>query len=154
MKEFLNQLPADTVVVLHACCHNPTGADMTNDQWKEVVSICATKNLIPFLDMAYQGFADGIYEDGIAVRLFAESGLSFFISSSFSKSFSLYGERVGALTIVTQSADESKRVASQVKKVIRTNYSYTWWRYRIFSFKFDRTQSNVGRRISRNARQN
>ena len=123
MKEFLNQLPADTVVVLHACCHNPTGADMTNDQWKEVVSICATKNLIPFLDMAYQGFADGIYEDGIAVRLFAESGLSFFISSSFSKSFSLYGERVGALTIVTQSADESKRVASQVKKVIRTNYS-------------------------------
>ena len=123
MKEFLNQLPADTVVVLHACCHNPTGADMTNEQWKEVVNICTTKNLIPFLDMAYQGFADGIYEDGIAVRLFAESGLSFFISSSFSKSFSLYGERVGALTIVTQNADESKRVASQVKKVIRTNYS-------------------------------
>jgi aromatic-amino-acid transaminase len=73
--------------------------------------------------MAYQGFAEGIYEDGIAVRLFAQSGLSFFISSSFSKSFSLYGERVGALTIVTQSADESQRVASQVKKVIRTNYS-------------------------------
>ncbi len=123
MKEFLNQLAADSVVVLHACCHNPTGADMSNEQWQEVVEICKQKNLIPFLDMAYQGFADGIYEDGIAVRLFAQSGLSFFISSSFSKSFSLYGERVGALTIVTQSADESQRVASQVKKVIRTNYS-------------------------------
>jgi len=123
MKEFLNQLAADSVVVLHACCHYPTGADMSNEQWQEVVEICKQKNLIPFLDMAYQGFADGIYEDGIAVRLFAQSGLSFFISSSFSKSFSLYGERVGALTIVTQSADESQRVASQVKKVIRTNYS-------------------------------
>jgi len=123
MKEFLNQLAADSVVVLHACCHNPTGADMSNEQWQEVVEICKQKNLIPFLDMAYQGFAEGIYEDGIAVRLFAQSGLSFFISSSFSKSFSLYGERVGALTVVTQSADESQRVASQVKKVIRTNYS-------------------------------
>lgn len=123
MMEFLNQLAVDSVVVLHACCHNPTGADMSNEQWQEVVEICKQKNLIPFLDMAYQGFAEGIYEDGIAVRLFAQSGLSFFISSSFSKSFSLYGERVGALTIVTQSADESQRVASQVKKVIRTNYS-------------------------------
>jgi aromatic-amino-acid transaminase len=123
LQAFLQTLPEDSVVVLHACCHNPTGADMSNAQWQEIVKICQSKNLIPFLDMAYQGFADGIYEDGIAVRLFAESGLSFFISSSFSKSFSLYGERVGALTIVTQNADESQRIASQVKRVIRTNYS-------------------------------
>jgi aromatic-amino-acid transaminase len=123
MKEFLLLMPTDSVIVLHACCHNPTGADMSTEQWQEVVKICQSKNLIPFLDMAYQGFADGIFEDGIAVRLFAQSGMSFFISSSFSKSFSLYGERVGALTVVTQNADESARVASQVKRVIRTNYS-------------------------------
>jgi aromatic-amino-acid transaminase len=123
MKEFLLTMPVDSVIVLHACCHNPTGADMTTEQWQEIVQICQSKNLIPFLDMAYQGFADGIFEDGIAVRLFAQSGMSFFISSSFSKSFSLYGERVGALTVVTQNADESARVASQVKRVIRTNYS-------------------------------
>lgn len=123
LKDFLQKLPADSIVVLHACCHNPTGADLTTPQWQEILQICITHHLIPFLDMAYQGFADGIYEDGIAVRLFADSGLSFFISSSFSKSFSLYGERVGALTVVTQNAQESERVASQVKRVIRTNYS-------------------------------
>jgi aromatic-amino-acid transaminase len=123
MKAFLNTLPADSVIVLHACCHNPTGADLSSEEWQEIVQICQSKDLIPFLDMAYQGFADGIFEDGAAIRLFCQSGLSFFISSSFSKSFSLYGERVGALTIVTQSADESQRVASQVKRVIRTNYS-------------------------------
>jgi aromatic-amino-acid transaminase len=123
MQTFLKTLPADSVIVLHACCHNPTGADMSADQWQTVVQICQEHNLIPFLDMAYQGFAEGIYEDGLAVRLFAQSGMSFFISSSFSKSFSLYGERVGALTIVTQSAGESANVASQVKRVIRTNYS-------------------------------
>ena len=123
MQTFLKTLPADSVIVLHACCHNPTGADMSADQWQTVVQICQEHNLIPFLDMAYQGFAEGIYEDGLAVRLFAQSGMSFFISSSFSKSFSLYGERVGALTIVTQNAGESANVASQVKRVIRTNYS-------------------------------
>jgi aromatic-amino-acid transaminase len=123
MTAFLNSQPADTVIVLHACCHNPTGADLNPEQWATIVDICRNKELIPFLDMAYQGFADGIYEDGLAVRLFADSGMSFFISSSFSKSFSLYGERVGALTIVTQNADETQRVVSQVKRVIRTNYS-------------------------------
>ncbi len=123
MTAFLNTQPADTVIVLHACCHNPTGADLNPEQWATIVDICRNKGLIPFLDMAYQGFADGIYEDGLAVRLFADSGMSFFISSSFSKSFSLYGERVGALTIVTQNADETQRVVSQVKRVIRTNYS-------------------------------
>ncbi len=119
----LNSMAADSVVLLHACCHNPTGADLTNDQWKQIVEVCRNKQLIPFLDMAYQGFADGIDADGISVRLFADSGLSFFVSSSFSKSFSLYGERVGALSIVTENKDESARVLSQIKRVIRTNYS-------------------------------
>jgi aromatic-amino-acid transaminase len=123
MKAFLNTLPENSVIVLHACCHNPTGADITPAQWSEVVELCQQKKLIPFLDMAYQGFADGIVEDGAAVELFAKSGMSFFISSSFSKSFSLYGERVGALTIITESKDETQRVISQVKRVIRTNYS-------------------------------
>ena len=123
MKAALAAMPAKSVVVLHACCHNPTGADLTADQWKEVVAAVKEKNLVAFIDMAYQGFADGIKQDAVALDLFAASGLQFFVSSSFSKSFSLYGERVGALTIVTASKDESARVLSQVKRVIRTNYS-------------------------------
>jgi aromatic-amino-acid transaminase len=123
MVKSLESFPKHTTILLHACCHNPTGADITEAQWRQVIDICKEKELIPFLDMAYQGFATGIEQDGIAVRLFAESGLSFFISSSFSKSFSLYGERVGALSIVTQSKEESARVLSQLKRVIRTNYS-------------------------------
>lgn len=123
MLEGLNCLPARSVVVLHACCHNPTGVDLTSNQWEQIVSTCQERNLIAFLDIAYQGFAEGIAPDGIAVRLFADSGLSFFTSSSFSKSFSLYGERVGALTIVTESKEEASRVLSQAKRVIRTNYS-------------------------------
>ena len=123
MLEDLNALPAGSIVVLHACCHNPTGVDLTAADWQNVLDLVKAKGLIPFLDMAYQGFGDGIDEDAAAVRLFAESGLSFFVSSSFSKSFSLYGERVGALSIITQSRDESARVLSQVKRVIRTNYS-------------------------------
>ena len=123
MLEDLNALPTGSVVVLHACCHNPTGVDLTAADWQNVLDVVKAKGLIPFLDMAYQGFGDGIDEDAAAVRLFAESGLSFFVSSSFSKSFSLYGERVGALSVITQSKDESARVLSQVKRVIRTNYS-------------------------------
>ena len=123
MLEDLNALPAGSIVVLHACCHNPTGVDLTPADWQNVLDVVKAKGLIPFLDMAYQGFGDGIDEDAAAVRLFAESGLSFFVSSSFSKSFSLYGERVGALSIITESKDESARVLSQVKRVIRTNYS-------------------------------
>ncbi|MDE2600692.1 MAG: aspartate/tyrosine/aromatic aminotransferase [Rhodocyclaceae bacterium] len=123
MKACLNSLAANSIVLLHACCHNPTGADLTAAQWKEIVSIVKSKALVPFLDMAYQGFAEGIEEDAIAVKLFAESGLPFLIASSFSKSFSLYGERVGSLTIVTTSKDESARVLSQVKRTVRTNYS-------------------------------
>jgi aromatic-amino-acid transaminase len=123
MKAALAAMPAKSIVVLHACCHNPTGADLTAAQWQEVVAAVKEKNLVAFIDMAYQGFADGIKQDAVALDLFAASGLQFFVSSSFSKSFSLYGERVGALTVVTAGKDESARVLSQVKRVIRTNYS-------------------------------
>jgi aromatic-amino-acid transaminase len=123
MKSALATMPAKSIVVLHACCHNPTGADLTAAQWAEVVAAIKERNLVAFIDMAYQGFADSIKEDAAALDLFSASGLQFFVSSSFSKSFSLYGERVGALTIVTASKDESARVLSQVKRVIRTNYS-------------------------------
>ena len=119
----LDALPAGSIVVLHACCHNPTGVDLSLADWVQVLDTVRARGLVPFLDIAYQGFGDGIEEDAAAVRLFAESGLSFLVSSSFSKSFSLYGERVGALSIVTQSRDESVRVLSQLKRVIRTNYS-------------------------------
>ncbi len=119
----LNSYPAGTIIVLHACCHNPTGVDLTVDQWKKVAEVVQARSLVPFLDMAYQGFADGIDADAAAVRLFAETGINVFVSSSFSKSFSLYGERVGALTITTTSKDETTRVLSQLKRVIRTNYS-------------------------------
>ncbi|MBD1550381.1 amino acid aminotransferase [Pseudomonas typographi] len=123
MLEDLLALPAGSVVVLHACCHNPTGVDLGTDDWQNVLQVVREKQHIPFLDIAYQGFGDGIYEDAAAVRLFAESGLEFFVSSSFSKSFSLYGERVGALSIVTASKGDAGRVLSQIKRVIRTNYS-------------------------------
>jgi len=109
--------------VLHACCHNPTGVDLTPEDWQAVLEIVREREHVPFLDIAYQGFGDGIEEDAAAVRLFAQSGLTFFVSSSFSKSFSLYGERVGALSIVVGDQEEGSRVLSQVKRVIRTNYS-------------------------------
>jgi aromatic-amino-acid transaminase len=119
----LKALPERSVVVLHACCHNPTGVDLQPADWQAVLDVVKARNLVPFLDIAYQGFGDGIEEDAQAVRLFADSGLTFLVSSSFSKSFSLYGERVGALTLVSESHEESARVLSQVKRVIRTNYS-------------------------------
>jgi aromatic-amino-acid transaminase len=119
----LRAAPAGTIVALHACCHNPTGVDMNLEQWREVAKICKAQGLVPMMDIAYQGFAEGVDADAAAVRLFADEGLSFFVASSFSKSFSLYGERVGALTIVTGSSDEAARVLSQLKRVIRTNYS-------------------------------
>ncbi|MCX7169208.1 MAG: aspartate/tyrosine/aromatic aminotransferase, partial [Proteobacteria bacterium] len=123
MKAKLAALPAGSIVVLHACCHNPTGADLSEAQWREVVETVRKAGLVAYIDMAYQGFADGIEADALAVRLFADSGLSFLVSSSFSKSFSLYGERVGALSLITASKDESARVLSQVKRIVRTNYS-------------------------------
>jgi aromatic-amino-acid transaminase len=119
----LAKLPRGAVVVLHACCHNPTGVDLGTDEWKRVIDSVREHGLVPFLDIAYQGFGDGIEADAIAVRLFAEARVPFFVASSFSKSFSLYGERVGALSIVTDSHDEAMRVQSQLKRVIRTNYS-------------------------------
>ena len=112
-----------TIVVLHACCHNPTGYDLTAAQWDDVVAAVKARQLVPYLDMAYQGFGDGIAEDGVAVGKFVAAGVGFLIATSFSKSFSLYGERVGALSVVCDSADECARVLSQLKIAIRTNYS-------------------------------
>jgi aromatic-amino-acid transaminase len=123
MKAALQAAPAGTVVVLHACCHNPTGYDLTPEQWDEVVALVRACDLVPFLDMAYQGFGAGLAEDGAAVARFIASGMDFFVSTSFSKSFSLYGERVGALSVVCGSAEEAARVLSQLKIAIRTNYS-------------------------------
>lgn len=123
MVKSLQALPAGAIVVLHACCHNPTGVDLDAGQWQQVIDIVKTRELVPILDMAYQGFADGLAEDGAVVRQFAERCAPLLIASSFSKSFSLYGERIGALTIVALSKDEAARVLSQLKRVIRTNYS-------------------------------
>ena len=123
MLHCLSTMPSGSIVLLHACCHNPTGADLTEEQWTQVISVVTERGLIPFLDMAYQGFGDGIEADGKVVRRFAEAGGALFVSNSFSKSFSLYGERVGALSIAASSADEAARIMSQLKRVIRTNYS-------------------------------
>lgn len=123
MLESLKGLKKDTVVILHACCHNPTGVDLTQEQWAQVVDVCRDKGLIPFLDIAYQGFGAGLNEDAGSIRQFADSGIPFFVSNSFSKSFSLYGERIGALTVVCESEEEAKRVNSKLKSVIRANYS-------------------------------
>ena len=123
MLSALNAAPAGTVVVLHACCHNPTGYDLTPAQWAQVVETVKAKQLVAFLDMAYQGFGEGIAEDGAVIQQFLAAGLDFFVSTSFSKSFSLYGERVGALSVVCASAEETVKVLSQLKIVIRTNYS-------------------------------
>ena len=119
----LQSASAGTVVVLHACCHNPTGYDLSTEQWREVIAVIESSRLVPFLDLAYQGFGDGIEEDGSVVGMFLQTGLDFFVASSFSKSFSLYGERVGALSVVCRSEEEAGRVLSQLKRVIRTNYS-------------------------------
>ena len=112
-----------SIAVLHACCHNPTGYDISAAQWDQVVAMCKSRGLLPFLDMAYQGFGYGLAEDGAAVQKFTAAGLSFFVASSFSKSFSLYGERVGALSVLCDNQDEAARVLSQLRVVIRTNYS-------------------------------
>ena len=119
----LNAAAAGTIVVLHACCHNPTGYDLTPAQWDQVVAAVKARKLVAFLDMAYQGFGQGIAEDGLAVQKFVDSGGDFLVSTSFSKSLSLYGERVGALSVLCQDKDEAARVLSQLKIVIRTNYS-------------------------------
>ncbi|KLI98271.1 amino acid aminotransferase [Luteimonas sp. FCS-9] len=120
----LRKLEAGTVVLLHACCHNPTGADLTADQWRQVIEVLGERGLFPFVDMAYQGFDQGIAQDAAAVRLLAASGIAeFVVASSYSKSFSLYGERVGALTVVSANAEQSRAVQSQIKRIVRANYS-------------------------------
>ncbi|MEO8754104.1 MAG: amino acid aminotransferase [Casimicrobiaceae bacterium] len=119
----LGDLPAGAIAVLHACCHNPTGADPTPEQWARILEVVRARGVVPFLDTAYQGFADGIEADGAVVRDFAATPGPLLISNSFSKSFSLYGERVGALTIVAADRDEATRVLSQLKRIIRSNYS-------------------------------
>jgi aromatic-amino-acid transaminase len=123
MLRSLGQIPSGHVVLLHACCHNPTGVDPTSAQWDEVLRVVRARGLVPFLDIAYQGFAEGLEPDGEIVRRFAATPGPLFVASSFSKSFSLYGERVGALTVVTADKDEASRVLSQVKRLIRANYS-------------------------------
>lgn len=123
MTAALGKASAGTIVVLHACCHNPTGVDLDAGQWAQVLEIVKARGLVPFLDIAYQGFADGVDADGAVVRRFADACSPVFVASSFSKSFSLYGERVGALSVATASSEEAARVLSQLKRVVRTNYS-------------------------------
>jgi aromatic-amino-acid transaminase len=123
MKRTLESLPAGDIVLLHACCHNPTGVDLSREQWPEILRIVQARRLVPFLDLAYQGFAEGIDADAYAARLFAGAMSPVFLSSSFSKSFSLYGERVGAFSLVAASEEEAKRALSQLKRIVRTNYS-------------------------------
>ncbi|RQP24063.1 amino acid aminotransferase [Piscinibacter terrae] len=119
----LRTLPARSIVLLHACCHNPTGVDLTPEQWKALIPVLRERELLPYLDLAYQGYGDGIDEDAFAVRELASSGLSFFIANSFSKSMSLYGERAGALSVVCPSAAEAELVLGQLKATVRRNYS-------------------------------
>jgi aromatic-amino-acid transaminase len=119
----LETVPSGSVVLLHACCHNPTGVDLRAEHWDRVIDVVLKRGLVPFLDLAYQGFAEGLDADAAAVRQFSARAPVVLVSSSFSKSLSLYSERVGALSIVTQDAEEAARVLSQVKRVIRTNYS-------------------------------
>ncbi len=123
MRASLDTMPTGSIVVLHACCHNPTGVDPTTAQWDEIITTVRARGLVPFLDLAYQGFGTGIDADGEVVHKFVATPGPVFISSSFSKSFSLYGERVGALTVVAADKDEAARVLSQLKRVVRTNYS-------------------------------
>jgi aromatic-amino-acid transaminase len=123
MRDALRNMPEGSVIVLHACCHNPTGVDLTKEQWGEVAETVRNRKLTPFLDLAYQGFGESLEDDAEAVRRFAQSDGPLFVSSSFSKSFSLYGERVGALSVVAHSSEEGARVLSQLKRVVRTSYS-------------------------------
>jgi aspartate aminotransferase/aromatic-amino-acid transaminase len=119
----LGEIPAGDIVVLHACCHNPSGVDLNGEQWKEVAALAAKKGWVPFLDFAYQGFGDGVDEDRVAVEQFASAGIEFLVASSFSKNFGLYNERTGAITVVTGSSAEASVAMSHLKTVVRTNYS-------------------------------
>ena len=123
MLETLRGLPAKSIVLLHACCHNPTGVDLTRAQWDELIPVLRERQLIPYLDLAYQGFGDGIEADAYAARALAAAGVSFFIANSFSKSMSVYGERCGALSVVCPNAHEASLVLGQMKFTVRRNYS-------------------------------
>lgn len=123
MEAQFQSMPANSVIILHACCHNPTGINLSDEQWNKIISIIKERSLIPFLDMAYQGFAQGLEEDGKIIRQFADTCPYVLISNSYSKSFSLYGERIGAFSLVVKTADEADRALSQIKRIIRTNYS-------------------------------
>ena len=119
----LRTLPPGSVVLLHACCHNPTGVDLTRSQWEQLLPVLREQALLPYLDIAYQGYGDGIEEDAFAIRLLASSGLSFFVANSFSKSMSVYGERAGALSVVCGDKAEAELVLGQMKATVRRNYS-------------------------------
>lgn len=121
--EKINTLPERDIVLLHPCCHNPTGADLSDAQWDDVVKVLKARNLIPFLDIAYQGFGAGMEEDAYAIRAIANAGMPMLVSNSFSKIFSLYGERVGGLSIVCEDAETASRVLGQLKATVRRNYS-------------------------------
>jgi aromatic-amino-acid transaminase len=123
MLDTLHGLPARSIVLLHACCHNPTGVDLTPAQWQALIPVLRERELLPYLDLAYQGYGDGIAEDAFAPRALAAAGLSFFIANSFSKSMSVYGERCGALSVVCPDADQAERVLGQLKATVRRNYS-------------------------------
>jgi aromatic-amino-acid transaminase len=123
MQAALRSLPAKSVVLLHACCHNPTGVDLTHAQWETLIPVLRERELIPYLDLAYQGFGDGIEADAFAVRALASAGVSFFIANSFSKSMSVYGERCGALSVVCPDAAQAVNVLGQMKFTVRRNYS-------------------------------
>lgn len=123
MMNSLQAAKPGTVIVLHACCHNPSGVDLSPEQWGKVIDAVVEGDLIPFLDLAYQGFSGGIDEDGAVIRRFAKTGKPLLVSNSFSKSFSLYGERIGAFSLVAGSKDDAGRALSQLKRIVRTNYS-------------------------------
>jgi len=123
MMATIQDLPARSIVLLHACCHNPTGVDLSAAQWAQLIPVMRDRQLLPYLDIAYQGFGDGIDEDAHAIRALADAGVSFFVANSFSKSFSLYGERVGGLSVVCPDKAQADRVLGQLMSAVRRNYS-------------------------------
>lgn len=123
MLSAIDALPAQSIVLLHACCHNPTGVDLSNDQWLQLIDVIKARKLLPYLDIAYQGFGAGIEEDAFALRALADAGVSFFVANSFSKSFSLYGERVGGLSVVCPDKAQAQLVIGQLMSAVRRNYS-------------------------------
>jgi aromatic-amino-acid transaminase len=123
MLDALRGLPRHSIVLLHACCHNPTGVDLSVAQWQALIPVLAERELLPYVDIAYQGFGDGVVEDAFAIRALADAGIAFFVANSFSKSFSLYGERVGGLSVVCPTSAEARLVLGQLQMAVRKNYS-------------------------------